>query len=76
MLNTLAVGVQGVQSGMQRLDNVAQRVAGVGEGEPGNAGDLATQKVEQKLASQQVSASAEVIQTADEMVGSLLDVMA
>ncbi|MDT8438977.1 MAG: hypothetical protein RQ729_08230 [Wenzhouxiangellaceae bacterium] len=74
MINTLSVGAQGIQSGMQRLDAAAQRIAA--DPQSANPSSLATPMVEQKLATQQVQASAEVIQTADEMIGSLLDIMA
>jgi len=76
MLNALSIGVQGIQAGMQRLDTAAQRVAAGSTGVPGEPGDLATQLVEQKLASQQVSSSVEIIETADDMIGSLLNITA
>lgn len=65
-----------MQAGLQRLENAAQRVAANNLSGNANPGNLATQQVEQKVATQQVQSAAEVIQTADEMIGSLLDIMA
>jgi hypothetical protein len=75
----LSTGVQGVQSGLQRASRAAGEIARFGTtdqagGEQG--GDLATPIVDLKLSELQVKASAAVIKTADEVVGTLIDIRA
>ena len=70
----LATGVQGVQKGMARANEAAGVIARNGTTE--QDGDLATPIVELKRSELQVKASAAVIKTADEMVGTLIDIKA
>ena len=70
----LATGTQGVQAGLNRANDAAGRIARFGTTE--QDGDLATPIVDLKLSEIQVKASAAVIKTADEMVGTLIDIKA
>ena len=70
----LATGVQGVQTGMASANEAAGKIARFGTTE--QDGDLATPLVDLKRSELQVKASAAVIKTADEMVGTLIDIKA
>lgn len=70
----LATGVQGVQTGMANASEAAGKIARFGTTE--QDGDLATPIVELKSSELQVKASAAVIKTADEMMGTLIDIKA
>ena len=70
----LSTGVQGVQSGLQRANRAAGEIARAGTTE--QDGDLATPIVDLKRSELQVKASAAVIKTADEVVGTLIDIKA
>ena len=70
----LATGVQGVQKGMARANDAAGAIARNGTTE--QDGDLATPIVDLKRSELQVKASAAVIKTADEMMGTLIDIKA
>ncbi|MCG8518042.1 MULTISPECIES: flagellar basal body rod C-terminal domain-containing protein [Marinobacter] len=78
--NTLAIGIQGVQEGIQGMDNAARRIARGGtDGPQGSAsgnGDLLEPIVDLKLYQRSVEASAQVVKTADETLGTLLDINA
>lgn len=69
-----AAGVQGVQSGVARANDAAGQIARFGTAE--QDGDVVTPMVELKSSELQVKASAAVIKTADEMVGTLIDIKA
>lgn len=80
----LSSGVNGIQAGLNGLENVAQEIAGmnvsdVSESQAGaaptldNPADVASAMVELKVYERQVQASAKVVQTADEVIGFLLD---
>lgn len=72
--SVLSTGVQGVQAGMQRANRAASEIARAGTAEQG--GDLVTPIVDLKLSELQVKASAAVIKSADEVVGTLIDIKA
>lgn len=78
--NTLSIGVQGIQDGMLGMENAARKIARGGvDGPQGSAsgnGDLIEPIVELKLYQRSVEASAQVVKTADETLGTLLDIMA
>ncbi|MBS3804016.1 MAG: flagellar biosynthesis protein FlgE [Oleiphilaceae bacterium] len=79
--NTLAIGVQGIQDGMQGMDNAARRIArGGDDGPKGSAGSagggLIEPIVDLKLYERSVEASAQIVKTADETLGTLLDIEA
>ncbi len=86
MLNS---GANGIQQGLKSLNNVAQEIAELNvKSNPSEAeadgvrpealplDDLANAMVDLKLYSRQVQASAKVVETADEVIGFLLDVRA
>ena len=72
----LSIGVQGVQAGFQRANEAATNIvkAGLEGGE--DLSDLATSIVDLKVSEQIVKASAKVIKSADETLGTLIDTKA
>ncbi len=78
--NMLATGVQGVQDGLAGMDNAARKIARGGtdgpQGSAGTSSGLVEPMVDLKLYQRSVEASAQVVKTADETLGSLLDIMA
>jgi hypothetical protein len=78
--NTLGIGVQGVQDGMMGMENAARKIARGGvdgpQGSAEGAGGLIEPMIDLKLYERSVQASAQVVKTADETLGSLLDIMA
>ena len=83
MLNSGSVGVS---HGIRALDSVAAEIADLNRGSTAESGqgqgpapateDVAQAMVDLKTYQRQVQASAKVIQTADEVIGFLLDVRA
>ncbi|MBW0146921.1 flagellar biosynthesis protein FlgE [Marinobacter arenosus] len=78
--NTLAVGIQGIQDGMIGMENAARKIARDGvdgpQGTSDGAGSLVEPIIDLKLYERSVEASAQVVKTADETLGTLLDIMA
>lgn len=78
--NTLAIGIQGIQDGMQGMESAARRIARGGvDGPKGTAdgtGGLLEPIMDLKLYERSVEASAQVVKTADETLGTLLDIKA
>lgn len=78
--NTLAVGVQGIQDGMMGMENAARKIARGGadgpQGTAEGAGSLVESMVDLQLYERSVEASAQVVKTADETLGTLLDIRA
>lgn len=74
---TLSTGLQGVQQGVQGAQRAAQDIvrAGAVDG-PAGSNDVAEPLIDLKLYQRSVEASAQVVKTADETLGTLLDVMA
>jgi hypothetical protein len=72
----MSVGVQGVQAGFQRASEAATSIVRAGLESGDNLGDLAASIVELKASEQIVKASAAVIRTADETLGTLVDTRA
>lgn len=72
--SVLSTGVQGLQAGIGRANQAAGQIARAGTSQEG--GDLATSLVDLKASEQQVKASAAVIKTADDMLGTLIDTLA
>ncbi len=70
----LATGVQGVQTGVANANEAADRIARLGTTE--SDGDFITPMVDLKQSELQVKASAAVIKSADEMIGTLIDIKA
>lgn len=78
--NTLSVGIQGIQDGLSGMDNAARKIARGGvDGPQGTAASghsLAEPIMELNVYERSVEASAQVVKTADETLGTLLDIMA
>lgn len=79
MINsTLSAGIQGIQEGIQGAESAARKIARGGtDGPRGNSGSgnsLAESLVDLKLYERSVEASAQVVKTADETLGTLLDI--
>jgi len=70
-------GLQGISSGMQGVHDAAQKIvrAGTVEGGAANAG-IEEPVIDLKLYQRSVEASAKVVKTADEVLGTLLDALA
>jgi hypothetical protein len=71
MVGAIDQGLSGIAAGFERLDKAAGRVA-----RDGGEGDLAGNMIDLMKARHQVRASVAVIRTADETIGTLLDVLA
>lgn len=79
-------GISAVQAGQRRVDQAATEIAGAAVNKPVKAGetsqfsdnkrDLATSLVDLQIGKVQVQAGAKVIQTADEVLGTLVDTRA
>jgi len=78
--NTLSLGIQGIQDGMAGMENAARKIARGGvdgpQGSAEGAGNLAEPIIEMRLYERSVEASAQVVKTADETLGTLLDIRA
>jgi hypothetical protein len=79
--NTLGIGIQGMQEGIQGMENAARRIArGGDDGPKGSSGSVGGGMLEPiidlKLYERSVEASAQVVKTADETLGTLLDIQA
>lgn len=80
----LASGVNGIQNGMRGLERTAQDIAEFNLDDPigqdiqgarlDNPADVAEVIIDLKVYQRQVQASAKVVQTADEVMGFLLNV--
>ena len=71
MLKAIDEGVRGINSGFDRLNRAAGRIA-----RDGAEGDLAGNFVEVMKARHEVRANAAVVRTADETIGTLIDILA
>lgn len=78
--NSLSLGIQGIQDGMAGMENAARKIARGGvdgpQGTAEGAGNLIEPMVDLKIYERSVEASAQVVKTADETLGTLLDIMA
>lgn len=72
--NVLATGLQGLQGGVARANDAAGKIARAGTTDPD--GDLTTPLVQLKSSELQVKASAAVVKSADDMIGTLIDIKA
>jgi len=75
----LQTGLQGVQQGVEGAERAASDIvrSGTVDGAAGsNSNDIVEAVVDLKLYARSVEASAQVVRTADEVLGSLLDTMA
>ena len=69
---SLSAGLQGIQAGMQRVNIAGGRIAV----HAADAEVLAANTVEQMMGRRQVDLSAQVVKTADQMLGTLIDLKA
>lgn len=78
--NTLGIGIQGVQEGLQGMEMSARKIArGGADGPQGSAagtGGLIEPIIDLQLYERSVQASAQIVKTADETLGTLLDINA
>ncbi|MFA7555373.1 MAG: hypothetical protein WCY88_14075 [Spongiibacteraceae bacterium] len=72
--SVLSAGYQGIQSGLSATRTAAENInKAVASERPDTLNDLTKAAVELKVGERQVQASAEVVKTADEVLGTLLD---
>lgn len=77
--SVIQTGVQGVQKGIEGAERAATEIvrSGTVDGAAGsNSNDVVEAVVDLKLYERSVEASAQVVRTADEVLGSLLDTLA
>jgi flagellar basal body rod protein FlgG len=77
--SVLQSGLQGVQRGIEGVERSATDIvrSGTVDGAAGsNSNDIVESIVDLKLYERSIEASAQVVRTADEVLGSLLDTMA
>jgi flagellar basal body rod protein FlgG len=75
--SVLNTGLQGVQSGVEGVQKAASQIVRSGQdGAAGSNSDVVEPIVELKLYERSVEASAQIVKTADEVLGTLLDTMA
>ena len=70
--SSLSAGLQGIQAGMQQVNLAGGRIAA----QAVDAEVLATNAVEQMSGRHQLELSAQVVKTADQMLGTLIDLKA
>lgn len=71
-----ASGLLGVQRGLQGAASSASAIANAGQGSSTDMRSMTEALVTLKQHEQQVSASAKTIKAADDMIGTLIDVLA
>ena len=71
MVSAISQAAQGLDAGFDRLSRAADRIARNGDGD-----DLAGNMVDMLEARQDLRANVAVVRMADEMIGTLLDVLA
>lgn len=74
--HALGIGLQGVQNGISRANEAAAEIAGAGLDGSLDVTAMAASLVDLKVSEQLVKASAAVVKSADEMVGTLIDTQA
>ncbi len=72
----LSSGVMGIQKGFEDLNRDAAQIASVKQFKNESAANLAESLTHLKLDQLQIAASAKVVKTAGDTVGTLLDVLA
>jgi hypothetical protein len=73
-VSLLGVALGGISAASDRFDRAAQRIARAGT--PGAKEDLTTDLIEERIDSTQVASDVKVAQTADQMAGTILDIVA
>ncbi len=74
----LQTGLQGIERGVEGVERSATEIVrgGAVDGPAGSNSDVVEAVVDLKLYERSIEASAQVVRTADEVLGSLLDTMA
>jgi flagellar hook-associated protein FlgK len=76
IINALSTGILGIQRGLAQAQQSASTIASTDSMTSDHAVDLAEPMVNLMQARNQVEASARVVETIDEMLGTVIDVMA
>ena len=72
--SVLSSGLRGVQSGITTVENAAREInANAADREPNALADFSTNLVELKRGKNNVQAALNVVKTADDILGTLLD---
>lgn len=71
-----ALGLAGIQRGMQGARSSAAEIASAGQSASTDAADLTAALVSLKQQEQQVAAASKVVKSADDMIGTLIDDLA
>jgi len=71
---TMSAGLQGMQAGINRTDAASSRIAGFGLDT--DSSYVAVSMVDQMQGANQVKLAADVVKTGDEVLGTLIDMMA
>ncbi len=69
-------GLLGIQRGLAQTQKSANEIAGAGVSKDTTVGDVAKAVVDLRQSERQVEASAQVVKTADNLIGSLIDIKA
>lgn len=78
-ISAMNLGIQGIQNGMNGLRRDAQQIASANSGsgeQPAGVDDVTKSLVDMKLNKLEVEMSAKVVQTASDMIGTLIDIKA
>lgn len=75
MISAINIAAGGMQRAADRFEDSANRVARFGTGLGGEV-DLATEMVDVMMAETDFKAATKIVRVADEMAGSLLDILA
>lgn len=75
-ISALHSGIQGIHQGLRDLDRNAARIASKDQFTAQNASNVAEPLVDLELNKLQVAASAKVVKTVDETIGTILDITA
>jgi hypothetical protein len=73
---TIQTGLQGVQQGIDGVDRAATDIVRAGTVDSVEGGEVVEPIIELRLYERSVQASAQVVRTADEVLGTLLDTLA
>lgn len=72
--NALSAGLTGFQAGQQKVERAALEIADAAATTP--AADLSAAAIEMRVGQHQAEAASKVIRTADEVLGTLIDLRA
>lgn len=75
-ISALNNGMAGIQRGMAMADKSAAKIASAENSASGNPADVAEPLVDLMIARLQVEASAKVVETVSETIGSIIDIKA